>query len=177
VHATCGRTLLEDEYIVFQHRQALPAFVVTYSIEHPQDAESSKQVTELEAAKRSLEAQIEKLKKELQQEREQVLLLKQGKWEVDNQKPLLVSTGVNTDVTSTSTGTSLGEGTGTESSMSNPSSPLVHDMACGPMEDFSSHSGTGTNSSTERRRVVTTSSGTDTAGLERKKRKRDCKVM
>ena len=179
VHATCGRTLLEDEYIVFQHRQALPAFVVTYSIEHPQDAVSSKQVTELEAANRSLVAQVESLKKELAHEKEQVLLLKLGGGDGGNQKPPLVSTGVNTDVTS-SNSTSLGEGT--ESPVSYPSSPLVHDMACGPMEDFSSNSGTGTDcagtsSSTERRRVVTTSSGTDTAGLERKRRKRDCKVM
>jgi len=168
VHATCGRTLLEDEYIVFQARQAIPAFVVTYAIESPRGGTGGARVTELEAANTALEGTVAALRRELERAHEDLLLLKQAQYPAARPSSDSVSDHCGTSTSTTEGGTS----------------PVrQRDMGCGPggpstSVDRRSSASTATAATTQTlRRKTMSTSATDTDGLPRSSRKEQCKVM
>eukprot|EP00668_Euglena_longa_P012336 GGOE01014776.1.p1 GENE.GGOE01014776.1~~GGOE01014776.1.p1 ORF type:complete len:980 (+),score=325.02 GGOE01014776.1:112-3051(+) len=184
VHATCGRTLLEDEYIVFQARQAIPAFVVTYSIEEPRSIQANSRIGELETANAALQATVKRLRAELEQAEETLLLQRQAQWKDTR---LLCSVGINTEgswtlprATSTDSVTenTATTSTGTDNSTRAASSTVrQHDMGCGPMEPWLEHRRVPAPAPASGRPRMTSTSATDTDGLRSHHRSKECALM
>eukprot|EP01012_Entosiphon_sulcatum_P006734 TRINITY_DN13235_c0_g1_i1.p1 TRINITY_DN13235_c0_g1~~TRINITY_DN13235_c0_g1_i1.p1 ORF type:complete len:946 (+),score=128.41 TRINITY_DN13235_c0_g1_i1:38-2875(+) len=71
VFANRGKSLIDDEYVILQELQALPAFVITYRIEAPESADARK-LANVQSINLALEETVERQKAELETCRTQI---------------------------------------------------------------------------------------------------------